>query len=111
MAITISGAFRGNEFVGTVEKLRGVSAGGKEKKMAGAAASVGEINISCKALGRRPTCDFLPARTENSLARGGRCSASLDIRGAYAELPHVCRWKIFTGLPGKASVTIARGIC
>jgi threonine dehydrogenase-like Zn-dependent dehydrogenase len=46
----------GHEFVGTVEELRGVSAG--EKKRWLGRRVCGEINISCWALGRRPACDF-----------------------------------------------------
>ena len=46
----------GHEFVGTVEELRGASTG--EKKVWLGRRICGEINISCKALGRRPICDF-----------------------------------------------------
>jgi alcohol dehydrogenase len=46
----------GHEFVGTVEQVRGVS--NKEKKNWLGRRVCGEINISCKALGRRPVCDF-----------------------------------------------------
>jgi threonine dehydrogenase-like Zn-dependent dehydrogenase len=46
----------GHEFVGTVEELRGVSAA--EKKRWLGRRVCGEINISCKALERRPVCDF-----------------------------------------------------
>jgi threonine dehydrogenase-like Zn-dependent dehydrogenase len=46
----------GHEFVGTVEELRGVSAGEKKKWLGRRVC--GEINISCKALGRRPVCAF-----------------------------------------------------
>jgi threonine dehydrogenase-like Zn-dependent dehydrogenase len=46
----------GHEFVGTVEKLRGVSAAEKKKWLGRRVC--GEINIYCKALGRRPICDF-----------------------------------------------------
>lgn len=46
----------GHEFVGTVEQLRGVSAAEKKKWMGRRVC--GEINISCKALGRRPACGF-----------------------------------------------------
>jgi threonine dehydrogenase-like Zn-dependent dehydrogenase len=46
----------GHEFVGTVEQVRGVSAAEKKKWMGRRVC--GEINISCKALGRRPVCDF-----------------------------------------------------
>jgi threonine dehydrogenase-like Zn-dependent dehydrogenase len=46
----------GHEFVGTVEELRGASTGEKKKWLG--RRICGEINISCKALGRRPICDF-----------------------------------------------------
>jgi len=46
----------GHEFVGTVEELRGVSATEKKKWLGRRVC--GEINISCKALGRRTICDF-----------------------------------------------------
>jgi threonine dehydrogenase-like Zn-dependent dehydrogenase len=46
----------GHEFVGAVEELRGASAGEKKKWLGQRVC--GEINISCKALGRRPICDF-----------------------------------------------------
>jgi threonine dehydrogenase-like Zn-dependent dehydrogenase len=46
----------GHEFVGTVEELRGVSAAEKKKWLGRRVC--GEINISCRALGRRPACDF-----------------------------------------------------
>jgi threonine dehydrogenase-like Zn-dependent dehydrogenase len=46
----------GLEFVGTVQQLRGASAAEKEKWLGRRVC--GEINISCRALGRRPICDF-----------------------------------------------------
>src|SRR5467141_2598807 len=46
----------GHEFVGMVESLRGVSAV-ERKKWLGRRVC-GEINISCRALGRRPVCNF-----------------------------------------------------
>jgi threonine dehydrogenase-like Zn-dependent dehydrogenase len=46
----------GHEFVGTVEELRGVSV--EEKKKWLGRRVCGEINISCRALGRRPVCGF-----------------------------------------------------
>src|SRR2546425_1031103 len=46
----------GHEFVGTVEQLRGASAAGKKKWLGRRVC--GEINISCKALGRHAACDF-----------------------------------------------------
>ncbi len=46
----------GHEFVGTVEQLRGASAAEKKKWLRRCVC--GEINISCKALGRHPVCNF-----------------------------------------------------
>jgi threonine dehydrogenase-like Zn-dependent dehydrogenase len=46
----------GHEFVGKVERLRGASTA-EENKWLGRRVC-GEINISCRALGRRPICDF-----------------------------------------------------
>ena len=46
----------GHEFVGTVEEVRGASVAEKKKWLGQRAC--GEINISCRALGRRPICDF-----------------------------------------------------
>ncbi|HKV62685.1 MAG TPA: alcohol dehydrogenase catalytic domain-containing protein [Candidatus Acidoferrum sp.] len=46
----------GHEFVGTVEELSGVSVDEKEKWLGRRVC--GEINISCRALGRRPICGF-----------------------------------------------------
>ncbi len=46
----------GHEFVGTVEELRGASASEKKKWLGRRVC--GGINISCKALGRRPVCNF-----------------------------------------------------
>jgi alcohol dehydrogenase len=46
----------GHELVGTVEQVRGVSAAEKKKWLGRRVC--GEINISCKALGRRPVCGF-----------------------------------------------------
>jgi threonine dehydrogenase-like Zn-dependent dehydrogenase len=46
----------GHEFVGSVEELRGISA--VETKTWLGRRVCGEINISCRALGRRPICDF-----------------------------------------------------
>jgi threonine dehydrogenase-like Zn-dependent dehydrogenase len=46
----------GHEFVGEVAKVAGVSAAVRKKWLGKRVC--GEINISCAALGRRPTCDF-----------------------------------------------------
>lgn len=46
----------GHEFVGTVEEVRGASVAEKKKWLGRRVC--GEINISCRALGRRPICDF-----------------------------------------------------
>ncbi len=57
----------GHEFVGTVEGLRGASAG-ERKKWLGRRVC-GEINISCGALGRRPICDFCRRGLKTHCAR------------------------------------------
>jgi threonine dehydrogenase-like Zn-dependent dehydrogenase len=72
----------GHEFVGTVEQLRGVSAAEKKKWLGRRVC--GEINISCRALGRRPICDFCRRGLKTHCAR----RAVLGIMGhpgAYAE--------------------------
>ena len=46
----------GHEFVGTIERLRGGTAAEKKKWLGQRVC--GEINISCRALGRRPVCNF-----------------------------------------------------
>jgi threonine dehydrogenase-like Zn-dependent dehydrogenase len=72
----------GHEFVGTVEELRGASAAEKKKWLGRRAC--GEINISCKALGRRPVCDFCRRGLKTHCAQ----RAVLGIighPGAYAE--------------------------
>jgi len=72
----------GHEFVGTVEQLRGVSA--SEKKKCLGRRVCGEINISCKALRRRPVCDFcrrgLKSHCEHRTVLG-----IIGHPGAYAE--------------------------
>ena len=72
----------GHEFVGTVEELRGVSAAGK-KKWVGRRVC-GEINISCKALGRRPICDFCRRGLKTHCARR-TVLGIIGHPGAYAE--------------------------
>ncbi len=72
----------GHEFVGTVEKLRGVSAGEKKKWLGRRVC--GEINISCKALGRRPTCDFCRRGLKTHCARR-TVLGIIGHPGAYAE--------------------------
>src|SRR5260370_41258060 len=57
----------GHEFVGTVERLRGESAAGRNKWLG--RRGCGEINISCKALGRRPVCDFCRRGLKTHCAR------------------------------------------
>jgi len=72
----------GHEFVGTVEEVRGASAAEK-KKLLGQRVC-GEINISCRALGRRPICDFcrggLKTHCEHRTVLG-----IIGHPGAYAE--------------------------
>jgi len=72
----------GHEFVGTVEKLRGVSAGEKKKWLGRRVC--GEINISCKALGRRPTCDLCRRGLKTHCARR-TVLGIIGHPGAYAE--------------------------
>lgn len=72
----------GHEFVGTVEKLHGVSAGEK-KKWVGRRVC-GEINISCMALGRRPICDFCRRGLKTHCARR-TVLGIIGHPGAYAE--------------------------
>jgi len=72
----------GHEFVGTVEELRGVSAAEK-KKWVGRRVC-GEINISCKALGRRPLCDFCRRGLKTHCARR-TVLGIIGHPGAYAE--------------------------
>jgi len=57
----------GHEFVGTVEKVRGILAAEKKKWMGRRVC--GEINISCRALGRRPVCDFCRRGLKTHCAR------------------------------------------
>ena len=72
----------GHEFVGTVEKLRGVSPGEKKKWLGRRVC--GEINISCKALGRRPICDFCQRGLKTHCARR-TVLGIIGHPGAYAE--------------------------
>ena len=72
----------GHEFVGTVARLSRVSAAEKKKWLGRRVC--GEINISCKALGRRPVCDFcrrgLKTHCEHRTVLG-----IIGHPGAYAE--------------------------
>ncbi len=72
----------GHEFVGTVEQVRGVSAGEKKKWMKRRVC--GEINISCRALGRRPVCDFCRRGLNTHCARR-TVLGIIGHPGAYAE--------------------------
>src|SRR6266852_5222796 len=72
----------GHEFVGTVEKVRGVSA--TEKKKWVGRRVCGEINISCRALGRRPVCDFCRRGLKTHCARR-TVLGIIGHPGAYAE--------------------------
>jgi len=72
----------GHEFVGTVEDIRGVSAG--EKKEWWGQRVCGEINISCKALGRRTICDFCRRGLKTHCARR-TVLGIIGHPGAYAE--------------------------
>src|SRR6266852_5301389 len=57
----------GHEFVGTVEEVRGVVSAAKKKWLGQQVC--GEINISCRALGRRPMCDFCRRGLKRHCAR------------------------------------------
>ena len=72
----------GHEFVGTVEEVRGVS--DKEKRNWLGRRVCGEINISCKALGRRPVCDFCRRGLKTHCARR-TVLGIINHAGAYAE--------------------------
>jgi threonine dehydrogenase-like Zn-dependent dehydrogenase len=76
------GGVPGHEFVGTVEKLRGVSATEKKKWLGRRVC--GEINISCRALGRRPVCDFCRRGLKTHCARR-KVLGIIGHPGAYAE--------------------------
>jgi alcohol dehydrogenase len=71
----------GHEFVGTVEKVRG---GGSEKKRWVGQRVCGEINISCRALGRRPVCDFCRRGLKTHCVRR-TVLGIIGHPGAYAE--------------------------
>ena len=72
----------GHEFVGTVEELRGVSATEKKKWLGRRVC--GEINISCKALGRRTICDFCRRGLKTHCAQR-TVLGIIGHPGAYAE--------------------------
>src|SRR5260370_8346538 len=72
----------GHEFVGTVDRLRGATAAEKEKWRGRRVC--GEINISCKALGRRPVCDFC-RRGLNTHCVHRTVLGIIGHPGAYAE--------------------------
>src|SRR5258707_14215870 len=72
----------GHEFVGTVERLRGASAAEKNKWLGRRVC--GEINISCRALGRRQVCDFCRRGLKTHCARR-TVLGIIGHPGAYAE--------------------------
>jgi len=72
----------GHEFVGTVEQLRGASAA--EKKKWPGRRVCGEINISCKALGRQPVCNFC-RRSLKTHCQHRTVLGIISHPGAYAE--------------------------
>ena len=72
----------GHEFVGTVEKVRGILAAEKKKWMGRRVC--GEINISCRALGRRPVCDFCRRGLKTHCARR-TVLGIINHAGAYSE--------------------------
>ena len=72
----------GHEFVGTVEEVRGASTADKKKWLGRRVC--GEINISCRALGRRPVCDFCRRGLKSHCARR-TVLGIIGHPGAYAE--------------------------
>jgi alcohol dehydrogenase len=72
----------GHEFVGTVKEVRSVS--DKEKRNWLGRRVCGEINISCKALGRRPVCGFCRRGLKTHCARR-TVLGIINHAGAYAE--------------------------
>ena len=72
----------GHEFVGIVEELRGASAAEKKKWLG--LRVCGEINISCRALGQRPVCDFCRRGLKTHCARR-TVLGIIGHPGAYAE--------------------------
>lgn len=72
----------GHEFVGTVEQLRGTLAG-KKKKWLGRRVC-GEINISCRALGRPHVCNFCRRGLKAHCAHR-KVLGIIGHPGAYAE--------------------------
>jgi alcohol dehydrogenase len=72
----------GHEFVGTVDKLRSASAAEKKKWLGQRVC--GEINISCRALGRRPVCDFCRRGLKTHCARR-TVLGIIHHAGAYSE--------------------------
>ncbi len=72
----------GHEFVGTVERLHGGSVAEKNKLLGRRVC--GEINISCRALGRRPVCDFCRRGLKTHCARRTALGI-IGHPGAYTE--------------------------
>src|SRR5229473_6193040 len=72
----------GHEFVGTVERLHGGSVAEKNKLLGRRVC--GEINISCRALGRRPVCDFCRRGLKTHCARR-TVLGIMNHAGAYSE--------------------------
>src|SRR5258706_14352219 len=72
----------GHEFVGTVERLGGASAAEKNKWLG--RRGCGEIDISCRALGRRPVCEFCRRGLKTHCARR-MVLGIIGHPGAYAE--------------------------
>jgi threonine dehydrogenase-like Zn-dependent dehydrogenase len=72
----------GHEFVGTVERLGGAAAAEKNKWLGRRVC--GEINISCRSLGRRPVCSFCRRGLMTHCARR-MVLGIIGHPGAYAE--------------------------
>jgi threonine dehydrogenase-like Zn-dependent dehydrogenase len=95
----------GHEFVGTVEKVRG--AGSAKKKWVGRRVC-GEINISCRALGRRPVCDFCHRGLKTHCTRR-TVLGIIGHPGAYAEcltLPVENLHPVADGVPDEQAVFV-----
>jgi threonine dehydrogenase-like Zn-dependent dehydrogenase len=95
----------GHEFVGTVELVRGAT--GEKRKWVGRRVC-GEINISCRALGRRPACDFCRRGLKTHCARR-TVLGIIGHPGAYAEyltLPLENLHAVPDGIPDEQAVFV-----
>lgn len=72
----------GHEFVGEVAEVEGISSLARKKWLGKRVC--GEINISCAALGRRPTCGFCKRRLKTHCVKR-KVLGIINHPGAYAE--------------------------